>query len=72
MADAQLPVLRARPSELTDRALVVGDPDRAEACAPGESSSRTGTWPKTVPRSRWKKTHITRTATWSERAQQQC
>jgi uridine phosphorylase len=33
MAEARLPVLRARPSELAERALVVGDPDRAEACA---------------------------------------
>jgi uridine phosphorylase len=33
MHDQPLPVLRARPSQLAERALVVGDPDRAASCA---------------------------------------
>ena len=33
MSDQRLPVLRARPSEIAPRVLVVGEPDRAELCA---------------------------------------
>ena len=33
MAETRLPVLRAKPSEIAERALVVGEPERAEWCA---------------------------------------